>query len=224
MIASLWYPPEDWSPEEIVMTTTLPWGVGPDYGLGLGVMLGENWGDAGRRLPIRVNSSDLVVRLFDGDTWVRLMGVADGEPVEEYRVMTAPSPQHPLDADFGQIRLLGYDLDCDLKAASCNLQLYWQAQGRLDTSYTAFVQLLDPAGRVQAQVDAVPGDGGYPTTWWLPGEIVADSFILELPAGASADADYRLITGWYDAETGVRLPVSGQGVDFVELTAVEFEP
>jgi uncharacterized membrane protein len=224
MIASVWYPPEDWRPGEIVMTSTLPWDVGSDYGIGLGAMQGDNWSDIERRLPIQVESSDLVVRLFDGDTWARLIGVASSEPVEEHRVFAAPAPQHPLDADFdGKLRLLGYDLECDQQAAACELQLYWQAQKPLGASYTTFVQMLGPADQVRAQADAVPRDGGYPTAWWLPGEVVADTHTLELPAGAPANAIYRLIVGWYDPETGIRLPVSGHGTDSVELTAIEFE-
>ena len=224
MIATVWYPPEDWRSGETVMTSTLPWDVGPNYGIGLGVMQGENWAELDQRLPIRVESSDLVIRRFDGDTWARLIGVVDGEPVEEYRTYSAPSPQHPLDVDFeGEIRLLGYDLDCDPQPATCNLNLYWQAQERLSTSYAAFAQMLGPAGRVRAQVDAVPQSGGYPTTWWLPGEVVADAHVLELPADAPEGVAYRLIAGWYDPETGVRLRVPDQAVDFVDLTMVEFE-
>ncbi len=222
MIASVWYPPEDWQPGEIVMTSTLPWDVGPDYGIGLGVMRGDEWAALEQRLSIRVESSELVTQRFDGDTWARLIGVVDGEPVEEYRVFSAPSPQHPLDVDFsGEIRLLGYDLDCSKPSATCRAQFYWQAQTALDTSYTTFVQMLGREGGVHAQVDAVPRDGGYPTTWWLPGEVVADTHVLALPGDAPSEA-YRLIAGWYDPETGARLLVSGQGMDFVELGTVEF--
>ena len=67
----------------------------------------------------------------------------------------------------------------------------------------------------------MPQGGGYPTIWWLPGEIVADTYTLELPPGAPGDIVYRLIVGWYDPETGVRLPVLGTGTDFATLTTIE---
>jgi uncharacterized membrane protein len=224
MIATLWYPPERWQVGEVVVTRTLPWAVGLAYSVGLGIVQGEGWENVDQRLPIRVKDSDLVVRLFDGDTWARLIRVEEGEPVEEVRTFDAPSPQHALDADFaGQIRLLGYDLEQATRDTGheSQLTLYWQAQAPIDTSYTVFAQLLGPAGDIRAQLDSVPQGGGYPTTWWLPGEVVADSLTLELPPDTPRDASYRLIVGLYDPVTGARLVVAGTGADFVELTSVQ---
>jgi hypothetical protein len=242
MIATVWYPPERWQVGEIVQTSTLPWEVGSDFGVGLGAVRlgamrtssqavrGDDWSDVEARLPIRVESSELVVRLFDGGTWARLLHVTDGQPVEERRLFDAPPLQHPLHANFAdKIRLLGYELDDNSQPAILRqrsgqahiLTLYWQAQQRLDTSYTVFAQLLGPAGGVRAQVDSVPQSGGYPTIWWLPGEIVADTLTLELPPDAPRDRTYRLIVGLYDATNGVRLPVSGTDTDFVELTSLQ---
>jgi uncharacterized membrane protein len=226
MIATVWHPPEKWRVGEIVVTRTLPWDVGSDFSVGLGVVLGDDWNDVDQRLPIRVESSDQVIRLFDGDTWARLLHVQNGEPVEERRIYDLPSPQHSLDTDFGgQIRLLGYDLDCESRPSTCDLQLYWQAQEPLDTSYTVFAQLLDRDGRVRAQVDAVPQGGGYPTIWWLPAQVVADPLTLQLPAGMALDltgtkenaAAFHLIVGLYDPATGIRLVVSGTDADYVDL-------
>jgi hypothetical protein len=224
LVATLWYPPERWQVGEVAVTRTLPWAVGPTYSVGLGVMQGDDWDRVDQRLPMRVESSDLVVRLFDGNTWARLIHVEDGQPVEEARTFEPPSPQHALDADLGgQIRLLGYDLVQGMgkTAHESRLTLYWQAQAPIDTSYTVFAQFLGPAGEVRAQVDAVPRGGGYPTTWWLPGEVVADSLTLALPPDAPRDASYRLIVGLYDPATGARLQVAGTGADFVELTSVQ---
>jgi uncharacterized membrane protein len=223
LIATVWYPPEDWQVGEVVATSTLPWDVGPDYSVGLGVVQGDNWNEVDQRLPIRVESSEPVIRLFDGDTWARLLQVVDGEPVEEIRVFAVHTPEHPLDADFGgQVRLLGYDLACDRGWASCDLQLTWQAQKRMDVSYTVTAQLLGPAGGVRAQVDSAPRGGGYPTLWWLPREVVADRLVLELPVDVPQDAEYRLIVALYDPATGERLPVAGTGADFVELQLVHY--
>jgi hypothetical protein len=100
MIATVWYPPENWPVGEIVETSTLPWDVGADFSIGLGVMQGDDWADVDQRLPIHVESSELVVRLFEGDTWARLIHVQDGEPVEERRAFSFPSPRHPLDTTY----------------------------------------------------------------------------------------------------------------------------
>jgi hypothetical protein len=67
--------------------------------------------------------------------------------------------------------------------------------------------LLDSAGNVAAQVDAVPLDGARPMTSWLPGEYLSDSYTLALPTGLAAGV-YRLEVGLYRPETGERLPVT----------------
>jgi hypothetical protein len=163
-----------------------------------------------------------VIRLFDSDTWARLLHVENNKPVLEVRSFEIPEPEQTLDIDLGgQVRLLGYDLECKRGGAACHLTLYWQAQVRPEASFTVFAQLIDSTGQVRAQVDSVPLNGGYPTQWWLPGEIVADSITLELPDEADSQGAYRLITGMYDSATGNRLPVAGSGADYVDLTAIE---
>jgi uncharacterized membrane protein len=221
MVAAIWYPPARWQPGEIVVTNTLPWPVGSTFSVGLGVVQGNDWSNVDLRLPIHVEASDVVVRLFDSNTWARLLHVQEGEPVPEYRVFDVPAPQYALDATLsGQVRLLGYDLERTTNRRA-RITLYWQAQTHLDNGYTVFAQLVGPAGNARAQVDAVPQGGGYPTTWWLPGEVVADALVLELPPDAPGDVAYRLIAGMYDPATGARLAVEGTGTDFVELTTLE---
>ncbi len=216
MIETVWYPPSRWKPGEVVQTRTLPWTIGPDFSVGLGISRSGEWEETGSRLPIVVESSELVIRLFDGDTWARLLHVEDGKPVEERRRFALPAPQHPLDADFGPIRLLGFDLGPD--GRTTQLTLYWQAEERPTVGYTVFVQWLDPSGTVVAQWDSAPQQGGYSTRWWLPGEVVADAVTLPRPA-AGAET-YRLIAGLYDPATGVRLSLAGSGADYVELMRV----
>ena len=219
MIATVWYPPEDWQPGEMIKTSMLPWPVGPDFGVGLGVVQGQDWNATDQRLPIRVESSDVAIRLFDGSTWARLIGVENSQPVEERRVFGLPSPRNPLVADFGPIRLLGVDLR--RRRAETGITLYWQADERMETGYSVFVQLLDEQGRVQAQVDAVPQHGSYSTFWWMQGEVVADPISLVMPPDLRRGESYRLIAGLYDPATGDRLPVAGTGLDYVELTELQ---
>lgn len=220
MIETVWYPPERWQPGEVVLTRTLPWDVGDDVAVGLGAILGEDWSAVDDRLRLRVESSAGIVRTFDGDTWARLLGLEDGRPVDEPRTFAPPTPGQPLHVDFGgQVRLLGADVVRDPAGAPDTLRLtfHWQALARMDTSYAVFAQILGPAGAVRAQADQVPRDGGYPTTWLLPGEIVSDEVTLALPQGFDA-GQFRLIAGLYDPATAERLPVDGTGRDFVEVS------
>jgi hypothetical protein len=116
----------------------------------------------------------------------------------------------------GQVAFLGYDIETD---AGCRIQdtrescivhlvLYWQALSPLEVDYTVFTHLLDAEGRIQGQQDRMPVGGTRPTTTWLPGEIVADSYTIPLAPDAPPGR-YWLEVGMYNLATGARLPVLG---------------
>ncbi len=137
-----------------------------------------------------------------------------------------PDIQHPRAATFGTvesplIHLLGYDLApvAPHPGDALRLTLYWQAAGPIDRSYKVFNQLVASDGSVVAQNDAIPGLGAYPTQLWQPGEFMESSFVLPLPA-VLPPGPYRLITGFYDEATGVRLPLAN-GDDHVDLATVD---
>jgi hypothetical protein len=124
----------------------------------------------------------------------------------------------------GEIQLLGYDIEagagCRMQDAgdaslglvildpgSCivHLTLYWQALAPTDITYTVFTHLLDADGQIQAQQDNQPQGGEFPTTEWLPGDIIPDGYTLALPSDAPP-GEYTLEVGMYCLETGERLP------------------
>jgi len=119
--------------------------------------------------------------------------------------------QHPMQADLGgQIRFVGYDLpQGDASPGGVlPLTLYWQALRRMDTSYTVFTHLLDEESRIWGQQDNVAVQGTYPTTGWLPGEVIVDQYQIHVRDDA-APGRYQIEIGVYDAATGIRLPVVG---------------
>ncbi len=125
------------------------------------------------------------------------------------RRSVVPPIQHPLTVNLGnQVEFLGYDLDRTevTPGEALHLTLYWRALAQMETSYTVFTHLLDGANRIQGQQDNPPVSGSYPTTLWLPGEIVADAYTLVVDAAAPA-GEHVLETGLYVAESGQRLPV-----------------
>ncbi len=65
-----------------------------------------------------------------------------------------------------------------------------------------FVHALGPDGQLVGQQDGPPRNGAYPTTWWLPGEIVVD----RLATGVPIPPGVSLVVGMYDPATVVRLP------------------
>ncbi len=141
------------------------------------------------------------------------------------RQFTPPAIAHPLNATFGDppaLTLLGYDLPPQSKIqnpkSKIAITLYWQAQVEMKVNYTVFVQMLNDAGQVVAQVDLQPQAGAAPTVTWLPGEILTDPYTLALPPDLPP-GEYRLIAGLYNAATGERLPVTSGG-NFVELQQI----
>ena len=93
--------------------------------------------------------------------------------------------------------------------AEVQLDVIWQCLNRLDRDYTVFVQALGPAQQIWGQHDSQPRDGESPTSLWNPGQIITDTYIIEIDPAGPSDG-YQLIMGFYDGQTGERLPA---GVD-----------
>ncbi len=129
--------------------------------------------------------------------------------IERTHQFTAPPVQHPLAVAFGEkIALLGYNIE---QNDVLRLTLYWQATQSIETDYTVFVHLFDPTTEtIVRQIDARPLNGLYPTNGWLPGEVVADTYVL--PISGVAPGEYALAVGLYDARDWTRLlPVDANG-------------
>jgi mannosyltransferase len=117
----------------------------------------------------------------------------------------------PLKADFsGRTTLIGADCrlstsssDDGASQAACRaapgetvtLTLYWRADSRMDINYTVFTHLLGPGETVVVNADHAPAK---PTQGWVPGEIIADSVTLTLPADLSP-GNYAIEVGLYNA-------------------------
>lgn len=118
-----------------------------------------------------------------------------------------------LKATWGQsIRILGYEPFVTRVAPGDRLSLtvYWQALSAMQESYTVFIHLLDENQLIHGQVDSVPGMGTLPTTSWIPGEYLRDTYSFVVNADAQ-EGTYRLEMGIYNAQTGQRLPVRIEG-------------
>jgi len=125
-----------------------------------------------------------------------------------------------------QVRLVGYTPagPREVQAGGVlTFSLFWEIEQPLPQDYAVFVQLLDQAGGLQAQVDRMPVGGFQPTSTWQPGQQVRDNYGLEVPADLQP-GQYRLIIGLYLPASMERLAVSTtDGVplgDYVELTGV----
>jgi hypothetical protein len=99
------------------------------------------------------------------------------------------------------------------------VRLNWQSLAPFDRGQTVFVQVLAPGPRLVAQQDAPPLGGKLPTTFWLPGDGIADEYVVPLPADLPP-GEYDVAVGMYDPASGTRLGVDQAGcgrTDYVLL-------
>ena len=119
------------------------------------------------------------------------------------------------EAHFGEtLQLLGYDYE--LSKQKLRLTIWWQADRVPVQDYKRFIHLYEVGTEaVGQQDDAMPRDWNYPTSWWAAGEVVSETVNLDLEAVAAGK--YRVGVGWYDAQTGERLPVKQSAAGRVTL-------
>ena len=87
-----------------------------------------------------------------------------------------------------------------------NLDVTWQPLQIFADDLKIFVHLVDSNDHILAQFDGQPKAGTYPTSQWIPGEIIADSYPILFPDNAPP-GPYRVFVGLYDEASGLRLPV-----------------
>ncbi len=231
LIAQLWYPPRQWQPGEIVVTETMPWQLGDEWSLAVGVLTGPDWSDWNQRLKASVVESPKPLRRFEANTWARLgsfeqrgrelVEITPGEP--------DLGPSNPVQANLdGKMELRGYDVPSGAGRAGGDLEvtLHWRALAPMDRDYTVFVHLVNSDGRLVAQHDSQPWlEVSLPTSTWSPGEELRDQHRLSLPPDL-LPGTYWLRVGAYYWETLERLPVIENDVpvsDYVELGSLELE-
>lgn len=179
----------------------------------------------------------LIAQLILLAYFVRTIGYSDFLFYAPRATQTHPPPMsNSVEAFLGdgnEIRLLGYDLAYpdSQSPGLLRVTLYWQPEQRLPHDYTVFVHLIDEAGRLRAQHDAMPQGNALPTSCWQPGEIVADEHSLPLDPDMRPGL-YTLNVGMYRldllwaGEVNHRLPVRIGGYidDHLSMTSILIKP
>jgi hypothetical protein len=170
------------------------------------------------RLPLEIEAGDYDLRLAllrsdgtslsaaGGSEWVSL-GTIHVHASD--RLWEPPAFEHVVGARLGDVvELLGYDLD--RSGDTIHLTLIWRCLREMEVSYTVFTHLLgegsNGAWQIRGQQDNPPVGGSYPTTLWVPGEVVVDEYALAVQPDA-LKGKYVIEVGLYDAATMQRLPV-----------------
>lgn len=123
----------------------------------------------------------------------------------------ADSTVTPLDVELGQgVRLRGYDVRVldgpgdDARAVW--VRLFWAADRALPESYALFVHIADTTSAAPfAQYSDFPL---IQTPDWDGGARWVSEAVIPLDAGIPA-GDYAINVGWFEPESGTRLPVRG---------------
>ncbi len=164
-------------------------------------------------VPLDVPPGDyeLTARLDDSNS----VSLGSLTVTEEVRTFELPAPRYPSQALLGErVRFLGHDLAPEMEevepGGTLRFTLYWQAASDVEGNYKVFTHLLDAEGRVRGQRDSIPAGGARPTTGWIEGEVIADSYEMTVEAEAPPGA-YGLEIGMYDALSGERLPLTLEG-------------
>ena len=130
-----------------------------------------------------------------------------------------PETQHIISANYSDnIGLLGYDFINN--GLDIELTLYWQAYKSMEIDYKHFVHIWKN-DQLVGQLDTIPIDNVYTTSWWGLNEILNEHMELSVPS----EGEYTFTVGFYDPITQERLAVwmgedSGDLKEWVELTTV----
>jgi len=160
------------------------------------------------RLPARTPDGELLWQVqLDEGTFQPIGALRIHAPD---RLWTAPALDIQLQpgASLGNVATL---LGASVQPQSLDIQpptpvtvtLAWRAEAETATSYRVFLHLLGPDGKPVTQSDGEPANWTRPTTGWLPGEIVLDERVLDVPAGIPP-GEYTLSCGLYELATGER--------------------
>ncbi len=174
---------------------------------------GEVVGQAYRfRIPAAAPAGEYPMQMIALDPATR---EPRGEPItlatikieETQRNFFLPDGVAPVSAviNNGEIELVGYKLrQREVKQGEAfGLTLYWRSMGFVDDNYTVFVHAVGPDQTIRGQWDSVPAQGELPTSGWVPGQIIEDSF--EIPMSDDAPPwKYDIFVGMYNPLTGQR--------------------
>ncbi len=87
------------------------------------------------------------------------------------------------------------------------LTLVWRSLAPAPYDATIFAHLRGADGEMLAQADRQPLDGRFPSSYWLPGQVVTDTLTLSPAQAVDIDDAYVLHFGMYTWPSLERLPV-----------------
>jgi hypothetical protein len=161
---------------------------------------------------------EIVLLTATGDPVGQPVRLNENLLIESWPLVTELPPiPNPLQAEFGEpvlVELSGYALSTTIAQPgdTLDLTLYWQAQQNINDNYLVFVHLADAQENVLAQATGVPVNGSRLTMSWRANEVLIDNRLLVIGPDVSP-GQYNLWAGFFEPDSGIRLPVSGAAAD-----------
>lgn len=104
-----------------------------------------------------------------------------------------------------------------------DLVVAWRVLAPTDAEWTAFAHVVDAAGAGVGQDDGLLMDGRYPPEAWRRGDLLLSRHRPRIAQDA-AHGTYALRLGFYDPDTGARLPLPGDDDAAAEVARIEIAP
>jgi hypothetical protein len=107
----------------------------------------------------------------------------------------------PVQVQFGgDLELMGYTAEDDPRRPGQNqkVTLYWRALKPMERDYALALHLLGRGAAEIGKIDTWPGGGNAATSFWAPGQILADTYSLPLADDASVPTLTRLVVTVWD--------------------------
>jgi hypothetical protein len=145
-------------------------------------------------------------------------------PPPVLREAQLPADLKPVQARLSDgVELLGYtSSDALVKPGeNARVTLYWRAVNQMQTDDTLALVVNGQGANVVSKIDSWPGRGLWPTSFWTPGEIYADTYEFPVAADALTPTILRLRLWLWRAGPDDGLPVrtpDGTETDAVTLT------
>jgi hypothetical protein len=118
----------------------------------------------------------------------------------------------------GALRLTGAEFPSQLETGEpLRYLMRWQTLKAVPEDYTVFVHLLNDDGVLVAGNDGQPREGLYPTSVWVPGEVIVDERVWDTDA---PPGEYSIEIGLYSLSTGARLLVTGSDTPAADKSEV----
>lgn len=89
-----------------------------------------------------------------------------------------------------------------------HVEMWWEVERSVAGSWQAFLHAEAPGRRIV--VDSVPAGGLYPVADWVPGEIVHDRLVIDVPRRVPSE-EWTVYAGFFRGET--RMPIAPDAPD-----------